>query len=64
MDEIQGDHCPVPIINLEGFILAACRCEEYGEGRGVCLGAGGEEKFLPQYPAASSGWFHADLSMS
>lgn len=26
MDSVQGDHCPVLIMNLEGFILAACRC--------------------------------------
>lgn len=26
MDGVQGDHCPVLIINLEGFILAACHC--------------------------------------
>lgn len=57
MDAVQGDHCPVLIINPEGFILAVCPlcCEEYREGRGVCLGAGGEAEFLPRNPAASSG---------
>lgn len=66
MDSVQGDCCPILIINLAGFILAACRCAVKNiEGRGACRGDGRRGGLAP--PGTEQPFqrrFHADLSMS
>lgn len=56
MDSVQGERCPVLIINLEGFILAARCCAKRSAERVevAAWGMGEEATCLPRHPAAFS----------
>lgn len=65
MDAVQGDPCSVLTINLEGFILAVCRCAvkntERAEASAWGLGERLNSSLSTQQPL--QGWFHEDLSV-